>query len=514
MCHGYNCISSRTPVIFAMPITFVASVAFTTLCLLGTADAQPHNTHNNGNENQDAAVVVTVNLQQSKSAMSSHFVGVTIDSLKLQNNWGALDFTSKKLQNLARALTPCYLRVGGTMADNTTYDIGGRHHQGRHVITTRAASGLTMTADNWRVLNEFNQKVGWDFIFDLNALKRNADGSWNPDNARQLLQFSADRNYTIAGFELGNEYDIYRGQYGTTLSPDQLARDVAALQKLLAEFPKYRDSFIVGPETAGVNPKNFRGFLAAGGAKVVRAASFHQYYFEGSDGHVSDFTSIHRMDSLASRLDDAFSQVRSLDPLLPVWLSETSSASSGGMRGVSDRFVAGFLWLDKLGMCALKGVETVLRQAFYAGHYGLINQQLNPNPDFWLTVLYKRIVSGAVFNATGRHDIRVYAACANPDSFKPGSVVVCMLNPNNYTVTFDLHQFHSQHRLRYSLTAGDHNGLVSLYMSLNGVKLQLVHDALPPLTPESAPPGLEKMAAHSYTFLVFPEAQSSICLMQ
>ena len=39
---------------------------------------------------------------------------------------------------------------------------------------------------------------------DLNALKRNSDGSWNPDNARELLQFSAARNYAIAGFELGN----------------------------------------------------------------------------------------------------------------------------------------------------------------------------------------------------------------------------------------------------------------------------------------------------------------------
>ena len=36
--------------------------------------------------------------------------------------------------------------------------------------------------------------------------------------------------------------------------------------------------------------------------------------------------------------------------------------------------------------------------------------------DFWLTVLYKRIVRGPVFNATaGRRDVRVYAACANPE---------------------------------------------------------------------------------------------------
>ena len=85
-------------------------------------------------------------------------------------------------------------------------------------------------ADHWDALNSFlavagwdflmdlglphgsqcTQAVaGWDFLMDLNALKRNADGSWNPGNARQLLQYSAERNYTIAGFELGNGVRAY-----------------------------------------------------------------------------------------------------------------------------------------------------------------------------------------------------------------------------------------------------------------------------------------------------------------
>ena len=59
-------------------------------------------------------------------------------------------------------------------------------------------------ADHWDALNSFLAVAGWDFIMDLNALKRNADGSWNQGNARQLLQYSTERNYTIAGFELGN----------------------------------------------------------------------------------------------------------------------------------------------------------------------------------------------------------------------------------------------------------------------------------------------------------------------
>ena len=37
-------------------------------------------------------------------------------------------------------------------------------------------------------------------------------------------------------------------------------------------------------------------------------------------------------------------------------------------------------WLDKLGMCAASGVQTVLRQDFYGGNYALIDYELNPNP--------------------------------------------------------------------------------------------------------------------------------------
>ncbi|XP_070184830.1 heparanase-like [Littorina saxatilis] len=455
----------------------------------------------------DAPVVVTVNLQQSLSTITDHFVGVNIDMAMVRGNWSSLDFSSTKVQNMARALTPTFFRLGGGSADSVTYVLDDHYY-----LPTSNNSNFSMTAQQWIAVNEFVKTVGWDFIMDVNELKRNTDGSWNPDNARQLLQFSADRNYSIAGFEMGNEYDIFENKFHMTLPPAQLAKDVVDFLHLLAEFPLYYSSFVVGPETASSRPEYFQGFLAAGGHKIVRAASFHHYYFKGRDGKLSNFTDTAVLDSLAGHVDDVLNQSRSVDPQLPLWLSETSSSSGGGTPGISDRFVAGFLWLDKLGVCASKGIQTLLRQDFFGGSYPLIDHALNPNPDFWLTVLYKRIVRGAVFNATGRHDVRVYAACANTDNFDAGSLVIYTLNPNSFSVTFDLPQFQSQPRLLHSLTAGDGDGLLSKFTSLNGVKLELVNDELPDLKPESAPPGVVTVAPYSYTFLVFPAARVSICL--
>ncbi|XP_025080835.1 heparanase-like [Pomacea canaliculata] len=179
----------------------------------------------------------------------------------------------------------------------------------------------------------------------------------------------------------------------------------------------------------------------------------------GHNAVLKDYIDVAVMNRLVPFLQSALSQTRSVLPGLPLWLTETSSSSSGGTPNVADRFVAGFLWLDKLGVSSTMGVEAVFRQDFYGSNYGLLDSHLNPNPDYWLTLLFKRLVRGPVFNVTGASDVRVYAACANPDSFSLGALVIYLLNPNNYFVPVNLSQFPDQVYLLYILTAGDSDGL-------------------------------------------------------
>lgn len=100
--------------------------------------------------------------------------------------------------------------------------------------------------------------------------------------------------------------------------------------------------------------------------------------------------------------------------ILYLFSAETSTAYGGGAPNLSDRFVGGFLWLDKLGYSASAGLQIVIRQSFYGGNYAMIGQDLNPNPDWWVSVIYKELVSEKVLNFKAidlDETTRIYAHC-------------------------------------------------------------------------------------------------------
>jgi hypothetical protein len=57
------------------------------------------------------------------------------------------------------------------------------------------------------------------------------------------------------------------------------------------------------------------------------------------------------------------------------------------LTGLSDRFAAGFNWLDKLGQAAMFNVSVVCRQDLFGFNYGLLAQDGSPNPGAIVTFL-------------------------------------------------------------------------------------------------------------------------------
>ncbi|XP_078483608.1 heparanase-like, partial [Ciona intestinalis] len=156
----------------------------------------------------------------------------------------------------------------------------------------------------------------------------------------------------------------------------------------------------------------------------VDKVTVHQYDLNGRTATLNDFTNPDTLNGLVNQLQQIIDVRAQWAPGKPIWLGETASAFGGGAKGLSDSYVDGFPWLDKLGTAAKMGIDIVVRQTFLEASYALIDSDFNPLPDYWLTLLYKRLVGGKVLNTTlhqckgdnctlyDRSKVRIYAHCA------------------------------------------------------------------------------------------------------
>lgn len=119
-------------------------------------------------------------------------------------------------------------------------------------------------------------------IFGLNALNGrtikpdgSAVGTWDHTNAESFIRYSVNKNYTIHGWELGNE--LSGNGVGTRVAADQYALDTIALSSIVQSA--YKDvelkPLVIGPA----------GFFDAGwfkeyidkSAKALDVATHHIY---------------------------------------------------------------------------------------------------------------------------------------------------------------------------------------------------------------------------------------------
>lgn len=288
----------------------------------------------------------------------------------------------------------------------------------------------------------------------------------------------------------------------------------------------YRNAGLFGPDIG--QPKDHRmdildGFLQSGG-KVIDACTWHHYYVNGRDTSLEDFLDPDILDSLALKIKEVMEKVTVSSPGKPVWLGETSSAYGGGAPGLSDKFVAGFMWLDKLGLGAVLGLDVVMRQVLVgSGSYHLLDDNLDPLPDYWLSLLYKRLVGAEVlkvkvFSKLGwTKRVRVYLHCSAKKSFSRGSVTLFALNlskkPARMVVPPLLRSSSTVEAFVLQSDPPGQEGLLSSSVKLNGVLLQMLDDKTLPLLPAAPLPPAEHLdlPPYSMAFFVFPEAKAKAC---
>ena len=473
---------------------------------------------------------VTVDLSAPVAEVDARFLSFAVDSSQVVGGlWWApsggseqepvapFDFARPRLRRLAAELAPAFLRIGGTDADRIYYDMTGSEG-----VPAPAGYEYVLTRALWDGVNDFAATLGLDVFFTLNAGPgpRGSGRSWRPDNARTLIRYTVTQGYPVAVWELGNEINANALTHGVRwlLTGADYARDLETLKTLVAQ--ENPGAPVAGPSSAFWPVAGERLHITEQMLRADPAAAdiVTWHYYPSQSERCP--TATRRASSTALLFPPYLDEFRAwaedvlilrddYAPGTPVWLGETGNAQCGGEPGVSDRYVAGLWWLDELGLAARSGQQVVVRQTLAGSDYGLLDDAtLAPRPDYWNSVLWKRLMGtrALAVSRTGDNRVRAYAHCSPADG-----VTVLVLNLNQTgDATVAIAPFAGRAADRYVFT-GDYP--TSPEVRLNGAILRTQEDgALPPLRPDSGRPfGTLRLPPVSYAFVAFPDADAPAC---
>ena len=403
-------------------------------------------------------------------------------------------FDRPMLDLLVGALDPAYLRIGGSESDKAHYDLGAG--QGRQPTVPHGYESA-MTAAQWDAIQAFVARHDLGLVFTLNAgpAARDRQGRWQGENVAQLLAYTAERRYRVDAWELGNEVNVFFAVHGpkAQITPGQYARDLRAARALV-------DRYTPGVKLAGQGSAYWPvlgeplgalygflpGYLKEAG-DLVDLVAWHYYPQQSRRGPLGSRRAHPARLLDPANLDEAGHWAAKINgwrdayaPGRPVWLGETGNAQYGGEPGLSDVFLGGLWWLDQLGLMARLGQEVVVRQSLTGMNYGLLDEEtLEPRPDYWHSLLWKRLMGPQVLATMARGEnadrLRAYAHAGT----EPGAVTVLAINldpAREALLVFP--ELEGRGRELYAVTAPDPLGQTVL---LSGEVLALSGGALPPL---------------------------------
>lgn len=383
-------------------------------------------------------------------------------------------FEDPRLRARTAPLAPAWLRLGGTEADRLFYEGDDP------VDAPPAGYEAVLPRARWDAAVAFAADLDLRLLVTLNGGPGpRIDGVWQPEHAAGLIRHAVAQGAPVGAWEHGNEPNAWPLFFGQSVPPAAYADELGALRALLDELGS--DAQIAGPATAywpaqGEFIPYLPDVLAADVDPDI--VTWHYYPQQGRrcplqttpagpevllDPAALDLAGAWAAEVAAATEDGA--------PAAARWLGETGNAQCGGEPGVSDRWAGTLWWADQLGLMAATGHEVVVRQALAGADYGLLDDAFAPRPDWWLSVLHKRLMGPTVLAATSDDPrVRVYAHSG------PEGVVVMVINLYPaLSVGLDLRG------AAWILDAAD---LTSDTVRLHGAPLALDGDDLPELDPQ------------------------------
>jgi heparanase 1 len=249
------------------------------------------------------------------------------------------DFDRPQLDRLTAALSPLYLRIGGSEADKVFHalDDDPAIPPGYQSVLTRS---------QWDRITAFCQRNDCRLVFTLNAGPgaRQANGNWDPRNAEALFAHAAQGPH-VDVWELGNELNVFFFVHGLRdqVPVDQYCRDLDVLRRQIDRLSP--GSQLAGQGSAfwpalGEPLSWFFGYsreMLRQAGDLLDLFTWH-YYPQQSRRCVMGSRRAHPARLLdPSALDEAAHWATRINtwrdmcaPGLPVWLGETGNANAAG----------------------------------------------------------------------------------------------------------------------------------------------------------------------------------------
>lgn len=338
-----------------------------------------------------------------------------------------MDLSDRKLQQLARALAPAYVRISGTWANATWF-------ADSDTVPAKAPAGFDtiLTRAQWRGVVDFATSVDARIVtsFATSPGTRDAAGVWQTDTAARWLAFTRSVGGSIAAAEFANEPNMLwltqppAGYTGADYRRDYVRfagwlRQASPGTLLLA--PGIAE---LGEPTRSLARRSPRGATLEGDELITAdsprpdAFSFH-FYGGGSlrCGNMGQSAAKALSAAWLDSVDPAIARVKDLRdrtaPGAPLWNTESAEAACGGNPWAAS-FADSFRFVDTLGRSALQGVRVFMHNTLAASDYALLDEHgYKPRPNYWAAVLWKRTMGTRVLAAPASPspDLRLYAHC-------------------------------------------------------------------------------------------------------
>lgn len=441
------------------------------------------------------------------------------DMPELMECYPPIDLTNRRLRELAKQLGPAWVRVSGTWATKTNYDLdgvtGGKPPEGYANVLTR---------EQWMGVLDFVAYVGAKLLISVsNCAGDHPDGGpLDLTQAKKIFDFSHRHGVDIGAIEFMNEpnmMELSGAPKGYT------AADYARDQDILYEWVRenYPNCLLVGPCTTGdpsAESGEGKGF-GAGIASLTKTCTaqellegtripldvFSYHYYNGVSERIAGvMPSAHWPGQLAHT--DAYLAVApdcakahaalrdKLVPGAPIWVTESGDAGGGGNTWAST-YLDVLRTLNELGSYGTITDGVIFHNTLASSDYGFLERgSFLPRPNYFAVLLWNRLMGTAVYDCRELNRECVHVYCHSRRDKTSGVVYLIINNSLTDTIAVTL----PKDGLRYTLHA---QTMRSPTVLLNGTELTISGISnIPELVGQLQPQGSVLLSPGSCTFLV------------